>query len=153
MILDNLDQAQHYAGLPAGFGQAFAYLKQFVGTTADGQYAIDGERVYALVQRYTTTPATKGMFEAHRHYADVHFVLAGRETILWAPLATVEKTVVRDYAEADDAALYALVDTASTLRLSPGQFAVFWPTDAHVPCCDWDGPGQVTKVVVKIRVD
>jgi biofilm protein TabA len=151
MILDNLDQCQKYAALSPGFANAFEFLRTFDGKLANGRYELDGDNVYAMVQRYTTKPSAKGVFEAHRKYIDVQFVFAGRETILWAPLSALEAKTTEPYKEDGDYALFALVPTATPLRLGPHQLAILFPEDGHVPCCEWDGPCEVTKVVVKVK--
>jgi len=152
MILDNLSQCQKYAALSPRFATAFDFLKKFDGSLAKGRYDLDGDNVYAMVQHYTTKPQEQGVFEAHRKYIDVQFVFKGRETILWAPLESLVANTKEQYNEEGDYALYALVPTATPLRLSSGQFAILYPQDGHVPCCQWDGPCEITKVVVKVRV-
>ncbi len=151
MILDNLTQWRRYAALSPRFERAFAFLQRVDDTTPVGRQEIDGDNVYALVQKYTTKPAANGQFEAHRKYIDVQYVQAGRETILWAPLASLTQ-VNMPYDEQQDAALFAQVPTATLLRLSAGQFTILFPEDGHVPCCVWDQPCEVHKVVVKVRV-
>ena len=150
MILDNLTQASRYHPLSPHFAKAFAFLNKFDGSLKEGRYEIDGENAYALVQRYTTKSAATAQFEAHRRYIDVQFVHAGRETILWASLAALTPT--QDYNAEKDYELFSLVPTATPLRLGPGQFAILFPTDGHAPCCEWDAPTAVTKVVVKVKV-
>lgn len=152
MILDTLDQTKRYESISPGFVRAFEFLRKFDGNLKNGRYEIDGDNVYAMVQRYKTKPAEMGQFEAHRKYIDVQFVHAGRETILWAPLFTL-KEVNMPYNEDNDAALFKLVPNATPLRMSDGQFTILFPEDGHVPCCEWDGPSEVTKVVVKVRVE
>src|SRR2546423_457006 len=78
--------------------RALEYLCRFEAHLKPGRYDLDGERVYALVQQYTTKPVEQSQFEAHRRYIDVQYVHAGRETILWAPIATLG-TVTMPYDE------------------------------------------------------
>ena len=151
MILDNLSQSQRYTALSPRFSKAFEFLRKFDGKQEKGRHDIDGDNVFALVQTYTTRPLDKGQFEAHRKYIDVQYVHSGKETILWAPLESL-KDVTMAYTDKDDAALYKLVPTATPLRLSSGQFTILFPEDGHVPCCEWDGPCEVSKVVVKVKV-
>lgn len=152
MILDNLSRAQRYTSLSPRFAKAFEFLRKFDGTQKNGRHEIDGENVFALVQRYTTKPAANGQFEVHRKYIDVQFVYAGKETILWAPLESL-KDVNMEYKDDQDAALFKLVPTSTPLRMGPGQFTILYPADGHVPCCEWDSPCEVTKVVVKVKTD
>ena len=151
MILDTLENAPRYEFLSPHFAKAFAFLRTVDGTQALGRHEIDGDRVFALVQRYVTKPMESALFEAHRRYVDVQYLHAGRETILWAPLASMqEETMVYDAAK--EAALFKVVPDATPLHLSAGHFAVLFPEDAHAPCVVWEQSGEVFKVVVKVAV-
>ncbi len=149
MILDTLDLSSRYEALNPRFEKAFAFLRTVDGTQAPGRHEIEGDDCFALVQSYQTKPMDNALFEAHRKYIDVQFVHSGRETILWAPLdAMREETMAHD--DSKDAALWKLVRDVTPLHLSPGQFAILFPTDAHAPCVVWEKPDQVFKVVVKV---
>ncbi len=152
MILDTLENAARYEVLSPRFAQAFAYLRGVDGTQEMGRVDIAGDDVFAIVQTYTTKPLEKALFEAHRKYIDVQFIHSGRETILWAPLATMGEET-RAYTVEKDAALWKLVPDVIPLHLSAGHFAILYPEDAHAPCVEWDTPSEVFKVVVKVAVD
>ncbi len=152
MILDTLDQAARYEALHARFAAAFAFLRTVDGTQALGRHEIDGDNVFALVQRYDTKPAENALFEAHRRYIDVQFIHSGRETILWAPLAAMQEQTLAHDAD-KDAALWKLTPDATPLRLNAGHFVIFFPQDAHAPCLEWETPEEVFKVVVKVAVE
>lgn len=152
MILDTLDNSARYESLNSRFAKAFAYLRTVDGTQPLGRFDIDGDDCFALVQTYETKPVEKAKFEAHRKYIDVQFLYSGRESILWAPLATMqEETMAFD--EGKDAALWKLTPDLTPLHLSAGHFTVLYPQDAHAPCVEWDKPEQVFKVVVKVAVE
>jgi biofilm protein TabA len=150
MILDSLPQWRRYAALNARFARAFAFLEQAPADVADGRHEIEGDAVFALVQRYQTRPAT-GPLEAHRRYVDVQYIARGREVIQWAPLASLA-TVTRPYDEAQDAGLFAADAGMVPVRLSTGQFMILFPDDAHAPCGAWAEPESVVKIVVKVAV-
>ena len=42
---------------------------------------MEGDRIFALVQRYTTKPRTEGRWEAHRRHIDLQLVVRGAERI------------------------------------------------------------------------
>ena len=151
MIQDTLENSARYEALSPLFATAFAYLRTVNGTQPLGRHDLAGDRVFALVQRYTTKPVGSALFEAHRKYIDVQFVHSGRETILWAPLASMqEETMAYDVAK--EAALFKLVPDFTPLNLSAGHFAILYPQDAHAPCVQWQSPAEVFKVVVKVAV-
>jgi len=150
MILDNLSQCHRYTTTLPGLAKAFEFLKKVDATLPTGRHEIDGDRVYASVQRYTTKPVEQGALESHQKYTDVQFIITGRETILWAPLSAM-KEVTQPYNAEKDIAFYGMVPGTTPVRLGNGQFAIFFPEDAHAPGLQWDGAGEVMKVVVKVR--
>jgi len=78
-------------------------------------------------------------------------VLAGRETILWAPLAALT-TVTQPYDPARDIGFFAMVGGTTPLSLGPGQFSILFPADGHAPGLAAEGATDVVKVVVKVRL-
>jgi YhcH/YjgK/YiaL family protein len=152
MILDTLDNSARYESLNSRFAKAFAFLRTVDGTQALGRHDLDGDHCFALVQTYETKPLEKAKFEAHRKYIDVQFIHKGRETILWAPLASMKEEMLA-YSEEKEAALWKLVPDVTPLHMSDGNFAILWPQDAHAPCIEWDAPKRVFKVVVKVAVE
>jgi YhcH/YjgK/YiaL family protein len=50
-----------------------------------------------------------------------------------------------------DCALFAEEDYG-TFTLGAGEFAIFYPTDAHAPKMKNAGGGKIEKIVVKVRV-
>ena len=152
MIFDTLSNSARYESLNSRFAKAFAYLRTVDGSQPLGRHDLDGDDCFALVQTYETKPQEMALFEAHRKYIDVQFIQSGRETILWAPLASMaEETMAFD--ESKDAALWKLVPDTTALHVSAGHFAILFPEDAHAPCIEWDQPETVFKVVVKVAVE
>lgn len=151
MILDTLDNAARYESLNSRFAKAFAFLRSVDGSQPLGRHDLDGDLCFALVQTYETKPQEKALFEAHRKYIDVQFIHSGRETILWAPLASMKEETMA-YDATKEAALWKLVPDVTLLHLSAGQFAILFPEDAHAPCVEWEQPVQVFKVVVKVAM-
>ena len=96
-------------------------------------------------------PAEAALFEAHRKYIDVQFVQSGRETILWAPLASMREETMA-YDEKKDVALWKLVPDVTPVHLSAGHFVILFPEDAHAPTVVWETPTEVFKVVVKVKM-
>jgi YhcH/YjgK/YiaL family protein len=152
MVLDTLPNATRYESLNSRFAKAFAFLRTVDGTQDLGRHDLDGDHCFALVQTYETKPIEKAKFEAHRKYIDVQFIQSGRETILWAPLATMKEEMMA-YSDEKDAALWKLTTDTTPLHVSAGHFAILWPEDAHAPCIEWERPGQVFKVVIKVAVE
>jgi YhcH/YjgK/YiaL family protein len=156
MILDELTAAKKYDGLFSAFAKAFEYLRSTdFHSMKDGRYPIDGDSIYASVTSYSTENPLKRFLETHRRNIDIHFLLAGRETIFYAPLEQLQPRSEYD-PEKDNMFMNDPPDPSAgsaVLRLGIGHFAVFFPWDAHKPgCCSdpEDPPVLVRKVVIKV---
>lgn len=117
----------------------------------DGRVEIDGHKVYAIVQRYDTTPTDSPKFEYHRKYIDLQFIASGKEIIGWTPVASM--TITEAYDAAKDVAFGAAETGKWTpLALQAGQLAVLYPDDGHAPRLAFGEASTVMKIVVKVEV-
>jgi YhcH/YjgK/YiaL family protein len=155
MIVSDLEHVIGQAAHTPFLAKALDWLRTTRGQELpEGRLEIDGSNVYALVQSYRTTllaPGDGPLFEAHRKYIDVQYVVSGTEAIGWVPL---ERLIVT---AAYDPATEALLGTAppgemTLVRLSAGQLVVLWPEDAHAPRLAVGEPAPVKKIVVKVAV-
>jgi YhcH/YjgK/YiaL family protein len=153
MILDRLENAALYRSLGTSIALALDYLgRTDFSQTPEGRYELDGDRVFAIVQRYRPKPAAEGRWEAHRQYLDVQYVAGGVERIGYAPLVD-GLPVQRAYDSQKDVVFF---DVQGDLFTVPaGGFVIFYPTDVHAPCLATEpsvAAVEVCKVVVKCRV-
>jgi YhcH/YjgK/YiaL family protein len=149
MILDLLSNAAIYERLHPGLAPAFQFLRRpDIPDMAEGRHAIDNDRIYAIVQEYDTKPMSEGFLEIHNRYLDVQFLVSGEEWIGYAPLAG--QLIQTPYDHAKDAAL--LKGPSEPVHVRAGQFAIFFPHDAHQPCRTLGASVHVRKVVVKVAV-
>ncbi len=152
MIIKTLDFADVYAPLSPLLAPAFEFLRApDLAQRADGRYDLRGDDLFALVQSYTTQPASeKQVWEAHRAYVDVQYVLAGVEQMGYAPRAALRET--QPYDAEKEAAFYADPTGAagSLVRLAQGMFCILGPEDAHLPGVALGPPAPVRKVVLKV---
>lgn len=149
MVIDDLKNAELYAGLGEDLNTALHFLRQtdFSGM-GPGRIEIDGDRIFALVQQYTTETPVACSFEAHRRYIDVQYVAAGRERMLYANAGDLAEE--KPYDQEGDYTL--LAGDGSSLICREGMFAAFFPEDAHAPGLMAAGPEPVKKVVVKVAL-
>jgi biofilm protein TabA len=149
MIVDRLGNRAVDAHLPSRVRQALEYLRTTdMNAIQLGRHEIDGDRLFALVQEYTTRPANECVWEAHRKYIDVQYVVRGVERMGHAPLA---RMVVRTpYDPERDVTLFERGDAFVTVN--EGAFAIFGPDDVHSPCVAANDPAPVRKVVVKASI-
>ncbi len=148
MIADLLTASDLYLSVHPRLAAGFQFLRQQTADVKDGRYELDGDKLFALVQSYATTPAAERKLEHHRKYADIQFLLAGEEMIEYAPLGSLP--VDTPYTEAKDYGLVRDPAAPSKLVLQPGSWAIFFPQDAHKPGCALSAPAAVRKIVVKV---
>jgi YhcH/YjgK/YiaL family protein len=116
----------------------------------DGEYQVDGDDLFYIVQRYKTKSRSEGRLETHRKYIDLQFMVSGSETIGYAPLNQMEADM--DYDEQRDLIFFKDSPAMSSIVMKPGMYAVFYPEDGHAPGMV-DGQSQdICKVVFKIKV-
>lgn len=133
------------------YAKALAFLlRPDLAELAPGRHEIDGDEVFANVQELTTVPAADKNYEAHRRYADVHYVVSGTELIGVAPVG--ECSPVCDFNEDDDFGLYEAPAREAWVTLRAGELVVTPPCDAHKPGCCPDAPAPLKKICVKVLV-
>jgi YhcH/YjgK/YiaL family protein len=149
MILDKLENAALYAGISENLKKGFEFLKNTnLSALEIGRYEIDGENAFALVSEYESKVHEDCRLEAHQKYADIQYIISGKEAIGFATLNG--QTVTSEYNPDKDIVFFS--GETFPLILEAGMFAVFYPQDVHRPCMQIDGPVKVKKVVVKVLV-
>jgi YhcH/YjgK/YiaL family protein len=147
MIIDTLDNARLYENLHPLFAAGFEWVRAAGADLAPGRFELDGG-MYALVQAYESKPVEGALFEAHRKFIDIQYILSGEETIYYAPLARLD---AGEYQPEKD--YLPLTGAGMPLALRAGDFAVFFPADAHLPGrVSASGPSPVKKIVIKVPV-
>lgn len=154
--------AAQLARFPA-FVTALDYLKPFyvkgspeytrLGAMNEGESMRKelGDGVHGIEQVYRTRFRSEATYESHRAYIDVQAVIEGEEGIDVADIARLN--VIEPYTPEKDFIRYAPFAFGSWLRVGPGDIAILFPPDGHMPCLH---PGKepvlVRKVVAKVPV-
>lgn len=152
MIFDRIENSTNYAALGEDLAEGFDFIKKAVSEDLPvGKYEIDGTRVFAMIQEYTSKPHDAAVFEAHRKYTDIQYVISGIEEIGVCDIS--KGTVKTEYSDETDAAFYEKNDKGGKIVLESGDFAVFFPNDLHMPGLAFEGKiCNVKKIVVKVGV-
>jgi YhcH/YjgK/YiaL family protein len=150
MIVDRLANVAPIYHLPARLARALEYLRATdLRSISTGRHDIDGDRLFALVQDYTTKAPDDCVWEAHRRYVDVQCLANGDERMGYANLSQMRER--EPYDAARDVAFFEPGREFVTIRA--GMFAIFGPEDVHSPGHHADGlPRPVRKVVIKAAV-
>ena len=99
MVLDMLALADKYAGLHAGFGEAFAFLsKTNLSMLTQGRTDIDGDRIFVLIDHRDGRGRNGARLEAHRRYIDIQYTFDGMEEIGWTPAVSLRDGLQRTIA-------------------------------------------------------
>jgi YhcH/YjgK/YiaL family protein len=152
MILDHIDNALLYGSLGRKIAIGLALLNEESVLEAEpGRYAVEGDDLFYIVEEYATQPVETGRLEIHRRHLDIQFIAAGRECIGTAPLEGL--SVETPYNGEKDIAFYHNTPTVSRLILTPGMFAIFWPSEPHMPQRSAETSERVKKIVVKIPME
>jgi len=152
MIVTNLQYVDLQVSMTLAMTKAIEFLRLHdIQDLPDGRVEIDGDRVFAVVQRYETMQTDAPKFEQHQKYIDVQYVAYGEEVIGWTPATRM--TITEPY-DADRDICFGIVEKGewTPLRLEAGQLAVLYPEDGHAPKLAAGAPSPVMKIVVKIAV-
>lgn len=152
MIFDKMENiADYFEDLPL-LEKVAEFVRDFnKNGKEDGTYEIDGDKVFAIISSYRTKPQTpEMMFEAHKKYMDVQYIVTGTEKIRWARLNSVDLVEER-YSKGQDIAFYEGTPLFD-FTLTKGTFLLLYPDDAHLPGLSAEKDVHVRKIVFKVMV-
>jgi biofilm protein TabA len=148
MIYDLLENSQYYSNINRSIELGLSFLKSSdLMALQPGRIDLEGESIYALVQQYFTKPELSGVWEAHRRYIDIQYMVSGRECIGFSILNTMNLGAYdaqRDF--------QSMSGSGHILNLFAGSFVIFYPQDAHMPGLIDVAEAQVKKIVIKCAV-
>lgn len=148
MIIDRLKNASLYLGISEELEIALRYLQgSDMSNVKSGRHEIDGSRIYAIAQKYETKHREDGLWEAHRRYIDVQYIIKGIELIGYANIENLE---MEEYDDVKDR--LTLKGDGDFLVVRAGTFVIFTPQDAHMPGLAVDTPEIIEKIVLKVKV-
>lgn len=150
MIFDSLKNKENYRYFPALY-QALNYLDSLPDWELSAPHVVlDEDKLFCNLVTFVSKPEDQCLYEAHRNFIDVHFIVSGIEKIATSDLSSL--TLEVPYApEKDIEFLKGSAD--GCYELKPGQFMVCFPSDAHKVGMMKDQPADVRKIVFKIKVE
>lgn len=149
MIIDKLENAHLYFGLGERFAKGFKFLQENdLNSFENGKYEIDGENLFVSVQDYTSKLLEEGKWEAHKEYADIQFIVKGKEKLGYGNIENFSADT--DYDNEKD--IIFLNGTGNFAPASENYFLIFMPQDVHMPCIADGVPAYVKKAVVKVKL-
>lgn len=150
MIIDNLKNASQYYNVHKGFEKAFDFLITLdLETCEEGTFEVDGNNVKAIISTNKLRSKDDAILETHQKHIDIQIPLSHTETYGWKSANTIYRTN-NNYDEEKDLELYHEDVPTTYFTLSPSEFVIFHPEDAHAPLI---GTGEIKKIIFKIHVD
>jgi YhcH/YjgK/YiaL family protein len=143
--------AIYYHKNPRHWDQAFHFLKSAnLQELPLGKQELEGEHLYISVAEYFGKQKADALYESHKKYIDIQYVVKGEEIM---GLTTLDKVTVRTpYNEEKDIAFYDF-EGGDYLKATPEKFLLFFPEDVHRPSISTGDSVLVRKIVVKIKID
>ena len=147
MIFDSIKNKNNYKDFHL-LSMALDYLAGLTPDTyPDSTVVLIPGRLFANPVSLVSKPESQCIYEAHKKYLDVHYILEGCEGIATADVSSL--SVQTPYNEEKDIAFYTGSEDGRYC-LHPGQFMVCWPNDAHKVAMMKDQPQPIKKIVFKI---
>ena len=149
MIFGNLAFIQRYTSLEDGIIKCFEYAKTHdLKNLTPGSYPIDGNNLFVNIVEYTTTLSEERFWEAHKYYIDLHLMLDGSEQI---DINFIKNMEQKPFIEENDF-LPLEGPINSMVRLSPNDFLICYPEDAHRTAIQIEKDSQIKKAIFKIKL-
>lgn len=152
MITDNIDHLRRYA-VPKTEEILEFIARHDCANLPDGEIELEGRQLFVRIMSYHPKEASENSFEIHRIYADMQYIASGAELMQTARMDDL--TPLTDYKPQEDYQFFKVSGHAMTeVTVKTGEFAVFYPQEAHRPSCLCEGyRGLVKKLVFKVRIN
>jgi YhcH/YjgK/YiaL family protein len=148
VIIDSIQQLSRY-DIPFQHDIARFLKTADLSALSVPEHIIDGRSLFVRPMTYQTRDPAQGKFETHRLYMDLQYVVKGSEIMETAPADALEP--LTEYDPEGDYHFFTAKKDISRAVVRAGEFAVFFPGEAHRPCCSpADGVTDVSKLVFKI---
>lgn len=147
MVTDKIENASFYYGLGSRFQYALKYLtKTNLHALDPGSYVLKRGSIIVKISTYTSRAPETCKGEAHQKYADIQYVIEGKEAIGYAHIGTCSLAI--EYDEKTDMAFYT--GELTEIPINKGYFAIFFPEDVHKPGLYYKESLPIKKALVKI---
>jgi YhcH/YjgK/YiaL family protein len=148
MILDTLDNFAKYSSLHPLFSEVEVFLKHLnLDTLKEGKTELIPDKLYLIYEITSLREKEVAKLEVHKKYIDIQIPLIDGESMGWKSLPECKEWVT-SFDEEND---YGFFNESfeSIFTVPKGNFALFFPQDAHAPLL---GEGEIRKLVFKVKV-
>lgn len=146
--IDVEEFARQYHVHKSWWDEAFAFLRNTdLANLRVGDHPIVGDDVFARVTEAPLKKLDSSKWEAHKNYADIHYVIKGREKIGIGLLSTAK--IVEPYNSKRDISFYE--GKGNYYVAEPGTYFIAFPHQIHRPGLEVDGKEVEKKIVIKVK--
>lgn len=146
MIVAALSDRERYYSTHELFHEAFDYAMANYHLLEEGRHVVVKDKIDLIIANNDLRDRNEAPLEAHREYIDIQIVLSGTESYGVRDRNRCGTSCDGYDSERDIEFFEDKFENLITLH--EGDFAVFFPEDAHAPLI---GEGKVKKAILKIR--
>ncbi len=146
MIVCKWNELPRYASIIPGLAEAMEFVDNLESYEPNKYVLPSGNKVN--VQNVTKKPWEGAPMEAHRQFLDIQYMVKGSEVMGWAPIA--DSTPREEFNVEKDVGIF--LGETTPVKINEGYCYVVFPEDGHAPGLYTDEPGELTKIVVKIKL-
>ncbi len=148
MIKDSIEHLTAYTSVHPHIQNIIRYMQHTNLTALEvGTYPIIGNELYVMKNISETVCKDDGIWESHKNYIDLQYVLKGGTYFGYSRAETLSAT--SEYDAPKDIQLFA--GTGDFIHLTSGDFILFSPQEAHMCNICYGKTALVEKVVFKIQ--
>lgn len=148
MIFDSLKNMENYRNYPELYS-VLCFLRELgPGTLPAPNTAIREGTAFCNPVVLTSKDEADCVYEAHRKYIDLHYIVEGSEKIRTADADFLKP--LGSYDPEKDICFFSGPAVGSYV-LHSGDFMVCYPSDAHKAAIAPEEPAGIRKIVVKIK--
>ena len=106
------------------------------------------ENLFFFLNRYETKDEKNCVWEAHRKYLDIHYILEGQENIA---IDHIKRQIIQKDYDADIDAIFLEGMVHTHVTMSPGDVMICFPEDSHKVGIRTEERQMVKKIVLKVK--
>ena len=147
MIVDTIENLGKYVALNPLFADVVEFLKNHdLQSMEPGKYPIKDKDLFMNLQVAQQRTKDTAFLETHIEMIDIQIPITCAETFGYTPLCDLPAF---DYNAETDITKYGDTKPQTFVTVNPGQFAIFFPQDGHMPCII-DEP-EIKKAIFKVK--
>lgn len=150
MIIGMIKDSCRYTGLSGRIAEALQWLQTIdLKVLQEGKNPVKGEEIFCNVCVYNTMTEKDRVWEGHRKYIDIHFMIDGEEIMHISPACTM--SIKQEYNEETDFIEFEGKEQ-QRIVLQKGMFLLAFPEDIHRTALQVQPglPRPVRKGIVKV---